>query len=506
MTKKSNVIMFTCMIGMAGVLGACSKSGTEVHTSPSGDNTTPVEISIMSDFYSPEPPNDQDPIRQEIEKKTNTKLNITWVSPNNYGDKTNVTLASGDLPELMLIREPFQPQIRKMADQGAFWDLTPYLKDYKNFSAFPAESWTNTSINGKNYGIPFARPLFGTEGMPILRKDWLDQLGLQPPKNLDEMYAVMKAFTENDPDGNGKKDTIGLTATVATNNMGSLSWVENVLNGSYGKWKEKEGQLMDTTFEKGTRDALLWLTKAYKEGLLASDFPTLKNSQVRESMTTNKAGIFTDAIKPTWLLTGQMRSANPKADLLALSYLEGPYGKFAPKGSGAFGFWVIPKSVKEDKLKKILAFMDYGASLEGSVMANYGFKGEHYNEQDGMYLFTEKAKEYTGVIFPIFQSLDKYAFAYQTGIPADFLKRNMSIIDELAKVAIGDRTVGLTSETYNKVGLDYDKRTQDLKVKVIFGREPIEAWDAYTAGLKADAQYQKISNEFNDDYKKRQTK
>jgi putative aldouronate transport system substrate-binding protein len=506
MVKKSSAVVLSCVIGITGVLAGCAQGTNEA----AGNGTTvpqaPVEISIMSDFYSPEPPKDDDPIRKEIEKKTNTKLNITWVSPNNYGDKTNVTLASGDIPELMLIREPFQAQIRKMADQGAFWDLTPFVKDYKNLGNFPEESWKNTSLNGKNYGIPFARPLFGTEGMPIMRKDWLDQLGLQPPKNLDDMYAVMKAFTEKDPDGNGKNDTIGLTATVSANNMGSLSWVENVLNGNYGKWKEKDGKLVDLTFEQGTRNALVWLAKVYKEGLLAPDFPTLKNTQVRESITTNKVGIFTDAIKPTWLLTGQMRGTNPKADLLALSYLEGPEGKFAPKGSGAYGFWVIPKSVPEDKMKKILAFMDYGATLEGSEMANYGFKGEHYNVQDGMYVFTEKAKEYTGVIFPIFQSLDKYAFAYQTGIQSDFLKRNMTIIDELAKVAKGDPAIGLNSDTYNKVGLDYDKRTQDMKVKVIFGREPLEAWDTYINSLKTDTQYQKIIAEFNEDYKKRQGK
>jgi putative aldouronate transport system substrate-binding protein len=288
--------------------------------------------------------------------------------------------------------------------------------------------------------------------------------------------------------------------------MGSLSWVENTMNGNYGKWKDEGGKLVDTTFEQGTRDALLWLNKAYKEALLAADFPTLKNTQVRESITTNKAGIFADAIKPTWLLTGQMRANNPNADLIYTPSLQGPQGVFAPKGSGAYGFWVIPKTVPEAKMKSILAFMDYGATEEGSVMANYGFEGEHYTVKDGMYLFTEKAKQYTGVIFPIFQSIDKYAFAYQTGIPEDFLKRNMSIIDEQAKVAKASPSVGLNSDTYNKVGSDYDKRTQDMKIKVILGREPIEAWDKYVADLKADAQYQKIVAEFNADYRKRQSK
>ncbi|MFH5182555.1 extracellular solute-binding protein [Paenibacillus sp. TAB 01] len=327
--KKQSVLALSCFIGLSGVLAAC---GSQKEEGAGGKDAAgkPVEISIMSDYYSPEPPSEQDPIRQEIEKRTNTKLNITWVSANNYTDKTNVTLASGDLPELMLLRDPYQAQIRKMADQGAFWDLTPYLKDYKNLSAYPKESWTNTSLNGKNYGIPFVRPLYGTEGMPIVRKDWLDNLGLKTPANLDDMYKVMKAFTEQDPDGNGKKDTIGLTASVAQYNMGNLGWVENVMNGNYGKWKEKDGKLIDLTFEQGTRDALVWLNKVYKEGLLAADFPTLKSSQVRENITAGKAGILTEAIKPTWLLTGQMRSANPKADLLALSYLERTAGQICP--------------------------------------------------------------------------------------------------------------------------------------------------------------------------------
>jgi putative aldouronate transport system substrate-binding protein len=522
MKKRLVLLLIVCMIGLASVLTACGSGNSNSNSnstdgnqkassnnSASGDQNEqaaekvdgpPVEISIMSDFYSPEPPKDDDRIRKDIERTTNTKLNITWVSPNNYSDKTNVTLASGDMPDLLLIRDMFQSQVRKMADQGAFWDLTPYIKDYPNLNALPAESWKNTELKGKNYGIPFPRPLYGTEGMPIVRKDWLDQLGIEPPRSLDEIYNVLKAFSENDLDGNGKIDTIAMTAAVNQNNMGSLSWVEHVLNGNYGQWQEQGGKLIDMTFEPGTRDALVWLAKLYSEGLLAPDFPTLKGSQVREGITTSKSGMFSEALKPTWLLTGQMRATNPKADLLAIPYLEGPHGNYAPMGSGAWGFWVIPSTVPEEKMKQILAFMDYGASQEGSVLANFGIEGEHYTVQDGMYLFTEKASEYTGIIFPIFQSIDKYAFAYQTGIPADFLKRNMEIIDEQEKYAMGNPGTGLNSETYNLVGLDYAKRTQDLKTKIILGREPIEAWDSYVADLKADAQYQQIIAEMNEDY------
>ncbi|MFE5320773.1 extracellular solute-binding protein [Paenibacillus sp. NPDC056579] len=503
--KIANTVLVS-LLGTVMVIAGCSKSDPQGEGQP-GSGKGSTEINIMTVFFTPEPPGEDDMTKKEIENKTNTKLKISWVSSNNYDDKTNVTLASGDIPELMLILDPYSPQVKTMAAQGAFWDLTPFIKDYKNLSSFPAQSWQNTSINGKSYGIPRVRPLDGSGNFPLVRKDWLDKLGLKTPANMNQMYEVMKAFTEKDPDGNGKNDTIGLTGLVTSDGMGSFVWVENVMNGSNGRWKEKDGKLADTVFDPGTREALVWLNKAYKDGIIAPDFPTLKQSQVREMITTNKAGIFADAIKPSWLLTGQMRKTNPQADMMPLTYLEGPSGKYVPKDSGAYGMYVIPKTVPEAKLRSILQFMDYGATQEGWMLASYGFQGVHYTEKDGVITPTEQAvKDNVGVFVHLFANLDKYERAYQTGIPLDFLNRNKQIIDERAKYSVSSPAVGLNSETYIKVGKDYDKKIQDLKVKIILGREPITAWDDYVGKLKSDAQYQQIITEINNDYKKRNPK
>jgi ABC-type glycerol-3-phosphate transport system substrate-binding protein len=117
-------------------------------------------------------------------------------------------LASGDLSDLNLVLNIFDSQVVQMATSGAFWDITPYIKDYKTLSAMPAVVWDNAKIKGKNYGVPRPRPLEGSWGVHV-RKDWLDKLGMKVPETMDEMYAVLKAFTEKDPDGNGKADTLG---------------------------------------------------------------------------------------------------------------------------------------------------------------------------------------------------------------------------------------------------------------------------------------------------------
>ena len=65
------------------------------------------------------------------------------------------------------------------------------------------------TFDGHQYGLPEPPPLPKREGL-VIRKDWLDKLGLEVPTTPEELLAVAKAFTEQDPDGNGKNDTYGL--------------------------------------------------------------------------------------------------------------------------------------------------------------------------------------------------------------------------------------------------------------------------------------------------------
>ena len=57
----------------------------------------------------------------------------------------------------------------------------------------------------------------------MIRKDWLAKLGLKEPQTVDDLYTIAKAFTEQDPDGNGKKDTYGLIIPKWPGNYASAS-------------------------------------------------------------------------------------------------------------------------------------------------------------------------------------------------------------------------------------------------------------------------------------------
>ncbi|MFR6331699.1 MAG: extracellular solute-binding protein [Eisenbergiella sp.] len=97
-------------------------------------------------------------------------------------------------------------------------DIEKYMPDRLKeiYDKYP-QTFYPVIKDGKTYGI--ACTPFLTEGqVMIIRQDWLDKLGLKAPTTLDEFEEVIRAFTEQDPDGNGKKDTYGLLtqATVFT--------------------------------------------------------------------------------------------------------------------------------------------------------------------------------------------------------------------------------------------------------------------------------------------------
>lgn len=81
-------------------------------------------------------------------------------------------------------------------------------------------AWKSTRyIDGKYYGVPTSAQTFAL----FVRKDWREKLGLPQPKNWDDIQALAKAFTTQDPDGNGKNDTYGFIVPASTT-RGYASW------------------------------------------------------------------------------------------------------------------------------------------------------------------------------------------------------------------------------------------------------------------------------------------
>ncbi|GIO89001.1 extracellular solute-binding protein [Paenibacillus lactis] len=491
------------------LLSACGggSGGTASGSGGGKDGGEPTSITIQTLNYATEFIDNTNPLWKELEKRTNTKLNITWLSPSTAEEKINVMLASGDLPEVTFVESMQNPQLQKMLKQGVFWDLTPFLKDYPNLNREELkEMWEITKVDGKNMVIPRYYPSYGGGVFPMIRKDWLDALGLETPKTLDEFYNVLKAFKEKDPNGNGQADEIPYAA-----NPGALAYIYNIFNETQGGWKlEPDNTLSPIITSDASREAMLWIKKAYDDGLFPKDFAIMKFSQVMDTMRSAKAGVGGMSMNHAWVTGQPVKEVDPKADLMPLAYLENANGvKYTPLGSPYYGVYLIPKKVPEAKVKKILEFFDYGYSVEGNEMLTYGLEGVHYKVENGKKVATPQAaidKTGDGNLNNMIHLVSDDMAISAVGMPDEVYQRNVEIVTERKTVKVPNPSAELYSEAYNKYYPEISKKVEDMRVMVITGKEPIEAYDQLIETIKNDPKMAEITEEMTKAYQEKYLK
>jgi putative aldouronate transport system substrate-binding protein len=347
------------------ITSACANGGES--KSGGAAATGPVEITMMNQYLTAEPPKmDSEPMKL-LQEYTNTKLNVTWVPSASYSEKVTASIAvAGDLPKLLLVKDDRNPAIIEAAKAGLFWEVGPYLKDYANLKTLDEARLSNISIEGKVYGIYRWRAI-ARNGI-IIRKDWLDNLGLQEPKTIDELLNVFKAFTYNDPDKNGKNDTFG----ISFDSNSSLILHLLAAMGTPNLWAYQDGKMTPDFMTKPYMDGLKMIQQMFKDKVMNSDFPVVKDRTVL--VNQGKAGVYIGAYDDLNARFTDLFKANPNAKLDTVANVTGPSGVKVQAGSGYNSVFMIPKtSVKtEAELKQVLAFIDKLGDEKVQTLMNWG--------------------------------------------------------------------------------------------------------------------------------------
>ncbi|MEV2271777.1 extracellular solute-binding protein [Nonomuraea africana] len=435
-------------------------------------------------------PNPSGEIQQAVEKLTGKKLQITWVPNADYSDKTNVTLASDKIPDVMVLQDNKGPSFVKAAEAGAFWDLTDKLGKYPNLKPRNEQARLNSSTNGKNYGIYRVRPLL--RSAVLLRKDWLDKLGLDLPKTTDDLYNVAKAFTEKDPDGNGKKDTYGLIIpkwpTPIFNSSNPFNAID-VWFGAPNGYAMRDGKLVPEFDTPEFMEANRYLKKMIDEGLVNRDFATLDTAKWNDPFVQGKGGIIIDVNVRATQLYELLKEQDPDgyAKKLAMSgNLSRPDGKkFSLPFTGYNGIVAISKQNirTEEQLDDVLKALDRLASKEGARLVNNGIEGRNYKVEDG---YAVRINENDPAVKAINNDVD-YAFiqlgttssvgvagdAYERRPASEAEQENLTLRKELEaldlQTAVHDPTLPYVSPTLTAKGATLHPIVSDARVKYLAG-------------------------------------
>lgn len=372
---QKGALLLSASLVLSTILGACSTDKTGSGSAAGGTD----EITIMLPNFEAENPPENSPVIQKLEELTKVDVNLQWVPSSSYEDKFNITLASGKLPQIMVVLGK-SPSFINAARTGAFWELGPYLKDYPNLSKMNEIITNNASIDGKTYGIYRARAL-GRNGVTI-RKDWLEKLGLEEPKTIDEFYNVLKAFTKDDPDGNGKDDTYGLVASKFTGPWDNMQ----VWFGAPNKWGDDgSGGLIPAHETPEYMEALKFFRQIYSEGLVNKDFAVMDVTKLPDPFVNGQAGVMVDVADNAQRMDQKILDKDPNATgrVDVLQAMEGPKGLRDMPTSGYSGLIAISKSsVKtEEDLKKVLSFLDQLNEPELQALLYNGLEGKQYEKK-----------------------------------------------------------------------------------------------------------------------------
>ncbi|NMA64643.1 MAG: extracellular solute-binding protein [Clostridiaceae bacterium] len=241
-----------------------------------------IENNVYIDYY-----------KQEL----GINLKYAWVVPEEqFEQKLNISVASGDLPDLMWLNNK---NLIELAENDLLYDLTDLYETHtsdftKSILEQDITSFNTAKINGKLMAIPHTGSAIDSLQTLNIRTDWLKNLGLEVPTTMQELLAVAEAFTKNDPDQNGKDDTYGLALTknfMKDNHAGATGFFAGY-HGYIRRWiEDTSGNLVYGSIQPEVRTALLELQNMYKNGLLDPEFGVKDRAKVTESIASSKIGI-----------------------------------------------------------------------------------------------------------------------------------------------------------------------------------------------------------------------
>jgi len=469
---KKMVMGGLSVVMIAATLTGCS---TATNSEKGGSNEKRTKISMMFPLYT-EPPQKND-VWKMIEDRFNIELELMAVPNNSYEEKLKVTLASGSMPDLLLWTKFPDSEFNKYAEEGAFAELDDRIKSLPNIMKTPEAVFENARVDGKLYGVPRPRAL--TRAAVMIRQDWLENLGLPVPKTLDDFYKTAIAFTKDDPDGNNKPDTFGITLGE---NLSHLDPLWAAFDAGYG-WKvQEDGTLISDAISPGSKQALEWLSKLYQEGGLDKDFAVLKNTQVWEKIEGGKAGILLGGQTSDYArYVDNLSKIDPKAKLIMIEPPVGPTGKSGfGETSGFSGQWVIPAKTNDDKISKLLELIEWMSSEEAYSLKRHGIEGVHHTKDSSgnIQMNIDKFKA-EGVDATIQHNPFDPNFYVVTTAPEDVQQHQKNNLDMVQNMGVKNPAISYIAPSALDKLADLTKLRDEEFVSIVMGKLPLADFDRY---------------------------
>lgn len=446
-------------------------------------------------------------IWNEYEKLTN--INVEWeqVPAESLGEKRNLALASGNLPDAFYISSIPSMDVLKYGKQGTFIKLNDLIDEHapnlkKLMEEYPEIRKGMTFPDGNIYSLPsLVSPeylSFRVGSRPYVNEVWLDALGMDMPETTEEFYQYLKAVKEQDPNGNGKADEVPYGGA-------SISPLIGWLRGSFGvanrgvrneniDWDPEEEKVRFYPITEGYKEVLQYVQKLYSEKLIEQNIFTIEWNQYLANASESLYGstVFYDPVE----LFGEKAGKEFDSGLA----LEGPHGdkefsKVSPLVASIGNFAITNQN---ENPAATVRWLDYFYSDEGTKLFYMGIEGETFEKTpEGEFVYVDKirnsaegltmeqeAAKYFAWIGGFVGIVDEKYYKGSESTPASIEAAN-----KLEPFVPEELWPGFTyteeeNKTLSATGSDIDKYVEEMRDKFITGEMSFSEWDKYVKTIK----------------------
>ncbi len=338
----------------------------------------------------------QVPFFREWQRQTGVELKFIQPPANQARESLNVLLASGDLPDMIEFEwDTFPGGPDKAIADGYILRLNDAIEKYapnlRNYlREHPEIDRQIKTGSGSYYVFPFIRGddrLLTYQG-PIVRKDWLDELGLPVPETIEEWHATLTAFKER-KGAAAPLTFLGVPHPLFGLEGGAFIGAFGVKNGFYlDRGRVKFGPL-----EPGYIDFLSLFRQWYDAGLIDRNIATVDTKTMDANMISGRSGASVwnaGAGIGTW--QPFMQDKQPQVRLAPAPYPvlnKGERPKFGQRSFDYVGTGGVAISANSPNVEQAVRMLDYGYGEEGHLLFNFGIEGQSFRMIDGYPTYTE---------------------------------------------------------------------------------------------------------------------
>lgn len=334
-------------------------------------------------------------VAKAVKEQLNIDLKMTWVTQCSEYDRLVLTRgAANDLPDVfrsttVLARDLGQQGL--LADWRPFFEFMPTYVQEREVEQLASVG----TFDDKLYALTAKSPDPYKQSVAI-RQDWLEKLGLEVPKTLDEYMAVMKAFTEQDPDGNGRPDTFGWSGAV--NTLGQIQQFDPIFGafGALGDWRLDNNTLVYVPTSPERRDALQFINQMAQAGVIDPDWKSQKSEDFRNKWKGGKIGIFQEDWCAGFCLGNHdpFANANPTGRLVDIAPPVGPNGQSGISTYTRVGGQtsMSQRAVDAGKGEAIAKFMEW-INTDGYYLSTFGEEGTMW-KREGDKIVVDQANDF----------------------------------------------------------------------------------------------------------------